>query len=525
MSVRADPDADPDAVQDVAAADGGWRRPDPRSVLAIALLMLGTALAGGIPTVAGVASGGAGATAVTVTLVLTVVGALALVGAGAGLEHLRVRRTAFRVTPERVELHSGVFVRRRRGIARDRIRSVELTADPVLRVVGLVGVRIGTGQNAAGDSPMELRALRRAEGEALRAELLRRPTRPGPDAGAPADTAADTVIATLDTGWARYAPLSVLSVVLGLAAAGVVLEGAGIVGLQTDAIDGVVALFTALGWLLGALVAVAAVLLVGAIASLGAFTEAWWGYRLDREASGTLRVRRGLLTHRTTSLEQRRLRGVAVVEPLGVRSVGAARVDAVATGLSTGQDERSDPKGLLPAAPRTVVDDVVAAVLQEPEPPTATVELAAHPRRARGRRLRIGTALGLAPAVVLAVLGLLITPVLLVLAGVAAVVGLAAGLALADLSWRALGHGLVGPYLVTRSGVTRRRTVVLRRDSIIGIALRSSPGQARRDLVNVDVSTAAGDGRYTVADVDTDHGVALAAMLAPALVDPARHDA
>lgn len=515
MSLRASEPTETAARPD-AGADGGWRRPDHRSVVAIALLMLLTALAGGIPTVAGVASGGADPTTVTVTTVLVVAAALLLLGVGAGLEHLRVRRTAFRVGPERVELHSGLFVRRQRGIARDRIRSVELTADPVLRVVGLVGVRVGTGQNAAGDPPMELRALRRADAEALRAELLARP------ATASAPEGSDTLIAALDPGWARYAPLSVLSVVLGLAAGGVVLEGAGIVGLQTDAIDGVVALFAALGWLLGALVAVAAVLVVGAVASLGAFVEAWWRYRLDREASGMLRVRRGLLTKRTTSLEQRRLRGVAIVEPVGVRSVGAGRVDAVATGLSTGDDQRSDPKGLLPAAPRAVVDEVVAAVLQEPVAPTTAVELAAHPRRARGRRLRIGAAAGVAPAVVLAVLGLLLTPVLLVLAAVAAVVGVATGLVLAELSWRALGHGLVGPYLVTRSGATSRRTVVLRRDSIIGVALRSSPGQARLGLVHVDVSTAAGDGRYTVADVDAEHGVALAATLAPDLVGPVR---
>src|SRR5206468_2953351 len=103
--------------------------------------------------------------------------------------------------------------------------------------------------------------------------------------------------------------------------------------------------------------------IVGVLGSLGLFAELWSGYRLTRE-DGMLRVRRGLLTTRSLSLDERRLRGVEVVEPLGARLVGAARVDAVASGLRTqGDKERGDPKTLLPPAPRAEAHRVAAEIV------------------------------------------------------------------------------------------------------------------------------------------------------------------
>ena len=123
----------------------------------------------------------------------------------------------------------------------------------------------------------------------------------------------------------------------------------------------------------------------GVVGAAGLFAEMWWHYRLEREPGGTLRVRRGLLTTRSITLEEQRLRGVEVVEPLGARLAGAARVDAVATGMKR-DDDKTDSKTLLPAAPRAVAHDVAAKVLGEPV--LDDVRLVPHPPAARGRRLR-----------------------------------------------------------------------------------------------------------------------------------------
>ena len=109
----------------------------------------------------------------------------------------------------------------------------------------------------------------------------------------------------------------------------------------------------------------------------------WWNYRLEREPGGTLRVRRGLFTSRSLSVEERRLRGVDLVEPLGVRLAGAARVDAITTGLAKDEEARAaDHDTLLPAAPRPLADAIAAEVLREPVSPTGA-PLTAHPLAAR----------------------------------------------------------------------------------------------------------------------------------------------
>ncbi len=88
---------------------------------------------------------------------------------------VRWRTTRYRITAERVELHSGLFLRRRRSVPRDRIRTVDLTAKLLHRAFGLSVVQVG----AASGSPLEsarldLDAVSKAEAERLRRELLDR---------------------------------------------------------------------------------------------------------------------------------------------------------------------------------------------------------------------------------------------------------------------------------------------------------------------------------------------------------------
>jgi putative membrane protein len=232
----------------------------------------------------------------------------------------------------------------------------------------------------------------------------------------------------------------------------------------------------------------------------------WWRFRLTRERrTGSLHVRRGLLTTRSTTLEEDRLRGVAVVEPPGARILGAARVDAIATGLSHTEEERSDPRGLLPVAPLAVAERVVAEALREPVAPTAQVTLRPHPRAARGRRRRWATAVCLVPAAAVAVPASLVgSTVLGALTAVLAVLGVAAGSRLGTIAYRNLGHGLVGRYVVTRHGAPGRRTVALRRDGILTWTVTRSPFQRRAGLATLWFTTAAGDGRYGVYDVAAD---------------------
>ncbi|WP_214367943.1 PH domain-containing protein [Pseudonocardia sp. H11422] len=495
--------------------DEGWTALDRRTTAVTAVLLTGVAAGAGVPAVLGIAAD----RSVGFALAWVLPVAAALVVSGVLYDEVRWRRTRYRIGASRVELRSGVLVRSQRSLALERVRSVDMTADPLLRTFGLVVVRIGTGQRSgAGESTLELRPVTREEGDRLRAVLLDRVRAAG---GCPPE-AADGRLASLDPHWIRYAPLSFTTPLLGLATGGVAVQLAGWIGLRNSVLGHVRGLLAELPVAGVVAVLTAVTLLVGVVGSLGLFAEAWWNFRLDREPGGTLRVRRGLLTTRSISLEEHRLRGVDLVEPLGNRIAGAARVDAVATGLGSGagSGDSTDHATLLPAAPRALADRVAAVVLGEPVSPTASVRLAPHPPAARRRRLRWALAAAAVPALVLAVLGLRVNGVLLVLAGVVTVVVTPVAVALALEAYRNLGHGITGRYLVTRSGTLRRSTVALQRDGVIGWTATRSIFQRRAGLITITATTAAGAGAFSVHDVGEAAGLRFAEEAVPELFGP-----
>ena len=482
-----------------------FRELDRRGLPVAAVFMSGVAALAAVPTAIGLSS-----ISVGVALAWSLPGALFVVVAGVVAEWLRLRFTRYRVGADRVELRTGVLIRTRRSLQRDRIRTVDVTADPLLRVFGLVSVRIGTGEHAD-DGTVRLRPVTRATGDELRRALLARVGR-----GEAEDT-----LAVLDPGWIRYAPLSFVAPTLGIAAFGGALNAADWVGRAGGVIDWAVDLLVGLG-LVGAIAVLAGVvLLVGVVGAAGLWVEMWWGYRLDREPGGTLRVRRGLLTTRSISIEEDRLRGVDVVEPLGARLAGAARVDAVAAGMATKvEKDKARHRTLLPAAPGAVAHRVAADVLREPVSPTDAVRLSPHPVAARGRRLRWALAAVLAGELPLIVLGLVLTEVLLHIAWITSVLAVPVAVALALDAYRSLGHGSVGGYLVTRSGSVRRSTVALQRRGIVGWTVRQSVFQRRAGLSTVAATTAAGSGAYAIRDVGTSTGLEAADAAVPGLLAP-----
>ncbi|BCB79265.1 hypothetical protein Pflav_056750 [Phytohabitans flavus] len=261
-------------------------------------------------------------------------------------------------------------------------------------------------------------------------------------------------------------------------------------------------------------------LVLGVIGSLGLWVELWWGFRLTRQ-SGNLLVRRGLLTRRSLTLEERRLRGIEVVEPLGARLADGARLDAVASGFTVSIDEqRNDPRTLLPVVPKELAHRVAAEILREPMTPTEAAILTPHPPAARRRRLvwAVGAAVGV--ALVLAVLGLLLVEALLHLAWISAVVLIPAAVWMGLDAYRALGHGIAGEYLVARQGSVRRSTVALRRDGVIGWVVTSSPMQRRAGLVTLTATTAANHGGYKIPDAGEAQALTLADRAVPDLISP-----
>ncbi|MFI7893330.1 PH domain-containing protein [Streptomyces sp. CACIS-1.16CA] len=492
-----------------AAPPADWHRLDPRTVLVTALVVAGVVAGAAIPVTLGLTRW----SSLPVAVLQVLAGALLVIGVAAGADRVRWHRTRYRIGTERVDLHTGLLLVKRRSLARSRIRTVDLTANLMLRLLGLVTVRIGTGEQGS-ESTLVLDPVTRAEGERLRLLLLERAATASPGVHREGE------LAVLDPRWIRYAPVSFVAPMLGGAAAGAVMQVSDWIGAQGQVIEWVGDRFRETPLLWTIIVLVLAALVAGVVGALGLWIEMWWNYRLEREAGGTLRVRRGLFTSRSISVEEARLRGVDLVEPLGVRLLGAARLDAITTGLAKDHEARNaDHNTLLPAAPRTRADSVAADVLREPDTPTGAA-LTPHPRAARGRRLRWSLAAALAPVLILTLLGALLTPVLLWIALGCAVVAVPVAVALALDAYRALGHALSGRYLVTRSGTVRRSTAALERAGVIGWTVKQSVFQRRAGLLSITATTAAGGGAYTAYDTDASEGLTFAADAVPGLLEP-----
>nr|WP_092885065.1 PH domain-containing protein [Actinopolymorpha cephalotaxi] len=472
---------------------------------------------------------------------------------------LRWFTTTYRISPQHVQVRRGLLRRRVLTVPRDRVRTVDVTANAMHRIVGLARVEIGTGRSdRKGENGLKLDALAAPAARQLREELLHRQPRsaaaesgaapePGTATATEAATTTETApatayantsatgprparapsstpeqetrLATLDPRWVRYGPFTLsglltVGVVAGFGSravseAKIDLGKVGPVHQLLDQVRGA-------GWLVGAVEVVVALLVVCVVASTLAYVLAFWNYRLSRHPGGTLHVNRGLITTRATSIEERRLRGVELSEPLSLRLVGGARCIAIATGLRVGRGAERGGSLLLPPAPRKVALRVAGDVFGGPEPYTTPLV----PHGPRAVRRRFTRALGLT-ALLVGVLAVLhqvaglpswVWQASLVLLPCAALVA-------ADRA-RSLGHALRDGVLVCRFGSLVRRRNVLTCDGVLGWNLRQSFFQRRIGLTTLVATTAAGRQQYEIPDVDTAEAVRVADAAVPGLLTP-----
>jgi len=435
---------------------------------------------------------------------------------------IRYLTTRYRITPTQVELQRGLLSRKVLTAPLDRVRAVELTSSPIHRVLGLAKVEIGTA--SAGRSDTEkfvLDGLPLDQAREMRVALLHRAEPPSEESSTvdtPPGAREEVVLLDFDRRWVRYAPLTSSGNVIAAGLLAVLGQFGDALGERIfDSVD-------LAGWVrdlsLAIAVPIAVVgfllvfLLMGAVFSVLGYLITNWNFTLSRDAGGrSFHVRRGLLTSTETSLERERVRGLEVVEPLGLRLVGAARLAAIVTGVSSNESSSSQ---LVPPAPRGVIDATGAEVLDLSEPlHLPLTKHGAAAQRRRYTRALMGALVLPAVAVVLAVT----TPVdwWVVLP---ALLGIPVALALAVDRYRRLGHGLTEGYLVVRSGSLRGRRDVLQRSGIIGWNVQQSWFQRRAGLVTLVATTAAGHQAYAAIDIPENLAIALADTAVPDLVTP-----
>jgi putative membrane protein len=452
--------------------------------------------------------------------------------------------TRYQVTDERVYLRRGLLNQKVLSVARDRIRTVDVTAHLLHRVLGVCRVSIGTGRNdlRPGES-FHLDGLTRATAESLRDLLLAQlpagpaqlpagpaqlpagpaqlPAGAQPSDAVPAELAGpDGQIVQLRTGWVRFAPLTMTGlVVLGVLVGSILqISNATDVNLaNTGPVRVIFADFSALP-LSQRILAMAVTALVGyvLVATIG-YLAVFWNFRLVRQGTDTLRVTRGLLSTRATTISLGRLRGVEISEPLLLRTARGARCIAITTGLHVGRGAEREGSVLLPPAPRHVASAVAAEVLGIPER-VCTGSLVQHgpiARRRRYIRALAGAALIVALIATATRLGHGSAWIWIVSLGLLPVAA-----ALAADRYRSLGHLLADGWLVTRVGSVIRRRSIISTDAIIGWRVHQTWFQRRLGLVTLTATTAAGRQRYSVQDVPVTQALAVAAAATSDLVLP-----
>lgn len=441
--------------------------------------------------------------------VLIVTGCFVIVGG------LRWWTTRYRFTADRVEMQHGLFTRQLVTTPIDRVRSVDVTASPLHRVLALAKVHIGTG---AGENDLVLDGLTTAQAANLRAELLHRDPALHAEPGTAEDIElplSERVLLTWNPSWVRFAPFNPSNMVVVLVLAGFVIR---IVNdLHLDPKDNP-EIHHIVDWLNGlvlpaaVLITAAAILVLAALLAIAGYVLAFYGFRLTADDVGhTWHVSRGLLTTRSTSLDTRRIRGITIHQPVPLRWVGGARLSAITTGLhGRRDDDRSRGEADL-LAPPSPLPRVLALASDVIDPAVLAQPIVAHgPVATRRRYTR-----ALWPTLILvisAVVGARWGPL-------PGWVAYAAPLLLpvaALLAWdraRRLGHAIAGDYLVSRTGGLGGGTDVVRTDATVAVVVRRSYFQRRQGVATVELATAAGKQGYTVLDASLPQATSLAAAL------------
>lgn len=492
----------------IPSPGGGWSRLSPRKLLLDPVKAIGQAIVPVVVALVGISQSGV---RFWWFFPVAVIGPLVL---GA----LPWLTTHYRLTDSQIQVRSGILSKKTSTAPLDRVRSVDLEASLLHRVLGLQKVQVGTGVD---DDRITLDALSVTDAQVLRTTLLRRrevsavPTQVEvtddgePPVGVRTPAPAAVELARVDWSWLRFAPFSLGRLVLLAGAVGALSQFGDNLPIWNEETAR-----SAWGWVTQfALVAVVVVLAVGGlalwlVASISGYVVQWWRFLLVRE-HGSLHLTSGLVTTRSITVEEAKVRGVEMTEPLLMRAVGGAELSTLATGVEDGVTQ------VLPPCPREVAISVGESVLQHRGP--LTERLVEHGPRARRRSWfrRLRDALVVVAVAAVAAWWFEVAWWWVAIPGV---VLLVAAAALGEASYRHLGHTLAGDHLVAGSGQFARIRTVLETDGIIGWVVEQSWWQRRIGLADLVATTAAGHERVLVRDVRLEVGVALADAATPGLL-------
>ena len=326
----------------------------------------------------------------------------------------------------------------------------------------------------------------------------------------------------LRLAWLRFAPLTMTGLVVVGVLFGALIQitnATDVTLTKTGPVKMLVSDFAALDILHRVLVGSAVAIVFYVLVALIGYVAVYWNFRLTEHGADMIRVTRGLLSLRATTISLNRLRGVEISEPMLLRSARGARCLAIATGLHVGRGAEREGSVLVPPAPREVAQQVTAQLLGAP------AELCAGPLIRHGQaafRRRIFRALLAAVVIIAAIVTATRARHGPDWVWIGSFLFLPAAVAVAVDRYRNLGHRLAGGWLVTRTGSFARRRSIIGTDAIIGWRIHQTWFQRRQGLMTLTATTAAGQQHYSLRDVPVAVGLAVADQATGDLLTPFR---
>ena len=463
------PDAGSSSVDATGAGLGTWRRLHPA---AIAVWISGVAGGFAVPLLVLLILGGDRSP----VLFATAFGAVAVVASA-----VRWTRFWYRMDGRTLIVRGGLIQRWERTIPPARIQSIDVVQKLTHRAFGVVELRVevvgGQGTEAAlvALAPDEATALRGAltaeHVEEVRAAEAAPPLvrmRPGGLVLAGLTGGRVAVLAALVGSAVQFLPEDSFVDTLDR------IAGGDRSGIETVAI------------------VAGGLLLLSILISLISTVFVYWDFTAVRHGD-RLVITRGLLQTRRSVVPIARIQAVRIEENLLRRLFGLASLRVLTAGYGRESGDEQQSSTLVPVAARGVCAAVGAAVLASAS--LEDVPLRPAPRRALALRVCAAALVGgvaLALGVVLAdgdYLAVAIPVLPLAIAG-------------AYLSWRALGHAILDPHVVVRSGVLVRRTAFAHWANIQHLVLRRTP--LRRAFGLASVTLAIPKASSAVTDLATD---------------------
>lgn len=397
--------------------------------------------------------------------------AIVVVGLGAALayECVYYRRFTYEVTPDTIDICSGVVSRRTREIPIGRIQNVDISRNAVSRALSIAEVRLETAGGSGAEA--QLRYVGEAEARRLQSEISR--LKRGPDADEEgADEPAVKELFTLAPK--ELALLGLVSVDLRLLSFVTVLIP--VVAPSLSRPDPLLGLTMA-----APIVALGLVVLSAVAGGVYSVTN-YYGFRLWR-AGDELRYERGLVQRYSGTIPLAKVQSLAVEENLLARQLGYASLTVETAGYAPGE---GGSQSAVPLAERERAFDLARSV-----EPFGDVDLDRPPKRARERYavryavlvlLLAGVAFGVTRLTRLSFAWYLLLAAL-PLAGLAA-----------HLKWRNIGYAPTENHFIAREGFWTRTTVVVPYYRVQTVIEAQTVFQRRRDLATVVVDTAGARG-------------------------------